>query len=56
MSKTISGYYAKQITGTTLYQFEWSATDQLFLVLDDKTKKLVNANEYEIVDINQITG
>ncbi len=52
----ISGYYAKLKIGTTLYQFEWSPSDQLFLILDDKTKKEVNVDDYEILNINLITG
>lgn len=52
----ISGYYAKHKTGTTLHQFEWGSSDQLFLISDDKSKTQVNANEYEILNINLITA
>lgn len=52
----VSGYYAKLKTGTTLYQFQWSTNDKLFLILDDKSKKRVVSSDYEIVNINQITA
>lgn len=54
--ENISGYFAKLKTGLTLHQFEWSASDELFLILDDKSKKQVNAEDYEILNINLITG
>ena len=54
--ENINGYYAKLKTGTTLYQFEWSPTDQLFLILDDKTKKEVDKDVYEIVNIELISN
>ena len=50
------GYYAKLKTGTTLYQFEWSSSEDLFLILDDKSKKQVNENDYEIVYMERITA
>lgn len=52
----INGYYAKLKTGKTLYQFEWSPTDQLFLILDDGSKQEVDPFEYEIVQMEHITA
>ena len=55
MSKTINGYYAKHKKGHTLSQFEWSKDNQLFLVYGDGTKTAVNPDDYDIVNMEQIT-
>lgn len=52
----IEGYYAKLKTGKNLYQFEWSSSEQLFIILDDGSKKEVESEKYEIVNISQITA
>ncbi|MEK6884018.1 MAG: hypothetical protein AABY22_30590 [Nanoarchaeota archaeon] len=54
--ENINGYYAKLKTGITLYQFEWSSSNTLFLILDDKSKKQVDFNLYDIININVITA
>jgi hypothetical protein len=58
MKKIINGYYAKLRTGKTLYEFEWSegANSKLFLILDDKTKKEVNPNDYDIFNVSEINA
>jgi hypothetical protein len=52
----ITGYYAKLKTGTTLHQFVWGANDELSLIADNGDKTWVNANDYDIVQINQIVA
>ena len=54
--KKINGYYAKSKLGTTLYQFEWTPTDQLLIILDNGQKTQVDKEFYEIVNIEQITA
>lgn len=54
--KDLSGFYAveKEDKNKTLFSFEWSSSGDL-LILQGITRVKVDKNDYEIVNMKQVT-